>query len=175
MVGRFVWERFGLNLSRGSCLNYLHRLEFSHKRPNKRLVKANESKREAFVAEYSTLGEEAQLTGAKVFFADEAHFRAYVELRGKWALRIRGEPALVNSTSPKYGEKAGYCSAVCLETGEVEWIGASAGSAGGQQQQRNLDCFPGAVAGEAQRTAERHLGQCPGPSRRGATGIPADA
>ena len=34
----------------------------------------------------------------------------------------QGEPALVDSTSPKYGEKASYYSAVCLETGEVEWI-----------------------------------------------------
>ena len=27
-----------------------------------------------------------------------------------------------NSTSPRYGEKASYYSAVCLETGEVEWL-----------------------------------------------------
>ena len=31
-----------------------------------------------------------------------------------------GEPALVDSTSPRWGEKASYYSAVCLETGEVE-------------------------------------------------------
>ena len=126
VVRRFVWDRFGLNLSRSSCLNYLHRLGFSYKRPKKRLAKANESKRETFVAEYAALGEEAQLTGAKVFFADEAHFRADAELRGKWALR--GEPALVDSTSPKYGEKASYYSAVCLETGEVEWMGLEGNS-----------------------------------------------
>ena len=35
---------------------------------------------------------------------------------------LRGEPALVDSTSPRYGEKASYYSAVCLETGEVEWM-----------------------------------------------------
>ena len=29
---------------------------------------------------------------------------------------------LVDSTSPRYGEKANYYSAVCLETGEVEWM-----------------------------------------------------
>ena len=28
----------------------------------------------------------------------------------------------MNSTSPRYGEKASYYSAVCLETGEVEWM-----------------------------------------------------
>ena len=41
-------------------------------------------------------------------------------MRGKWALK--GEPALVDSSSPRYGEKASYYSAVCLETGEVEWM-----------------------------------------------------
>ena len=28
----------------------------------------------------------------------------------------------MNSGSPRYGEKASYYSAVCLETGEVEWM-----------------------------------------------------
>ncbi len=129
VVRRFVSERFGLNLSRSSCLNYLHRLGFTYKRPKKRLVKANESKRKAFVAEYAALSEETRRTGAKVFFADEAHFRADAELRGKWVLR--GEPALVDSTSPKYGEKASYYSAVCLETGEVEWMGLEGNSNSG--------------------------------------------
>ena len=31
-------------------------------------------------------------------------------------------PALVDSSSPRYGEKASYYSPVCLETGEVEWM-----------------------------------------------------
>ena len=43
-----------------------------------------------------------RLTGGKIFFADEAHFRADAELRGKWTLK--GEPALVDSTSPHRGE-----------------------------------------------------------------------
>ena len=120
VVRRFVSERFGIELSRGSCLNYLHRLGFVLRRPKKRLLKADEAKREAFVAEYAALSEEVQRSGAKIFFADEAHFRADAELRGKWVLR--GEPALVDSTSPRYGEKASYYSAVCLETGEVEWM-----------------------------------------------------
>ena len=113
-------ERFGLSLCRSSCLNYLHRLEFAFKRPKKRLVKANEAKREAFVVEYAHLREEARQIGSRKFFADDAHFRADTELRSKWVLR--GEPALVDSTSPRYGEKASYYSAVCLETGEVEWM-----------------------------------------------------
>ena len=58
---------------------------------------------------------EARARGAKIFFVDEAHFRADAELRAKWVLR--GQPALVATTSPKHGEKATYYSAVCLETG----------------------------------------------------------
>ena len=72
------------------------------------------------MVEYGALWEEAKRTEARIFFADEAHFRADAELRGKWVLK--GEPALVDSTSPRYGEKASYYSAVCLETGEVEWM-----------------------------------------------------
>ena len=116
-VRRLVEERFGLTLSRSSCLNYLHRLGFVLKRPKKRLVKADPVRREAFVAEYAALAA-ARRTGAKIFFADEAHFRADADLRAKWVLK--GEPALVESTSPRRGEKASYYSAVCLETGEVE-------------------------------------------------------
>ena len=119
-VRQFVSERFGIELSRSSCLNWLHRLGFALRRPKKRLLKANEAKREAFVAEYAALSDGVNGSGAKIFFADEAHFRADAELRGKWVLK--GEPALVDSTSPRYGEKASYYSAVCLETGEVEWM-----------------------------------------------------
>ena len=120
VVRQFVSERFGVSLCRSSCLNYLHRLGFAFKRPKKRLVKANESKRETFVAEYAALWNQSGRTGGKVFFVGEAHFRADAELRGKWVLR--GEPALVDSTSPRHGEKASYYSSVCLETGEVEWM-----------------------------------------------------
>ena len=120
VVRQYVSERCGVSLSRSSCLNYLHRLGFAFKRPKKRLLKADAEKREAFVVEYAALREEAGRTGARILFADEAHFRADAELRGKWVLR--GEPALVDSTSPRYGEKASYYSAVCLETGEVDWM-----------------------------------------------------
>jgi transposase len=118
VVHEFVQRRLGTTLSRSSCLNYLHRLDFVLKRPKKRLVKANAERRAAFVREYALLRAAAQALGAKLFFADEAHFYADVDRRGKWVLR--GEPALVDSTSPRWGEKASYYSAVCLETGEVE-------------------------------------------------------
>ena len=87
VVRQFVSERFGVGLSRSSCLNYLHRLGFAFKRPKKRLVKADAAKREAFLAEYAALREAAVHTGGKIFFADEAHFRADAELRGIWVLK----------------------------------------------------------------------------------------
>jgi transposase len=118
VVREFVRRRCGLTLGRSSCLNYLHRLGFVLKRPKKRLLKADAARREAFVAEYAALRAAAQATGAKIFFVGEAHFYADADLRGKWVLK--GEPALVDSTSPRYGEKASYYSAVCLETGEVQ-------------------------------------------------------
>lgn len=118
VVGEFIRRSFGLSLCRSSCLNYLHRLGFVLKRPKKRFLKADEAKREAFVAQYAELRAQARRRGAKVFFSDEAHFRADVDLRGKWVLK--GQPALVDSTSPRWGEKASYYSGVCLETGEVE-------------------------------------------------------
>ena len=109
------------------------------------------------------MASQAQESGERIFFTDEAHFRADAELRGKWVLR--GEPALVDSTSPRYGEKASYYSAVCLETGEVEWMELD--GAGGKQQLRNIGSLPGTVAGEAERSAERDLGQRAGALRRG--------
>ena len=115
VVHQFVSERFGIGLSRSGCLNYLHRLGFALKQPKKPLLKADGAKRESFVAEYAALTEEA-----RVFFADEAHFRADADLRSKSVLK--GKPASVDSTSPRYGEKASYYSTVCLETGEVEWM-----------------------------------------------------
>jgi transposase len=118
VVREFIERRFQETRSRSSCLQYLHRLGFVLKRPKKRLLKADAAKRETFVAFYVALRQEAERSGAKIFFVDEAHFRADADLRGIWVLK--GEPALVDSTSPRLGEKVTYYSAICLETGEVE-------------------------------------------------------
>ena len=70
VVGQFVSERFGVRLCRSppaADLDYLRRLGFAFKRPKKRLVKANEAKREAFVAEYAAFRDETGRTGGKVF------------------------------------------------------------------------------------------------------------
>ena len=83
VAGQFVWERYGISISRSGCLKWLHRLGFAYKRPKKRLLKADEGKRTDFAAEYATLWEERQETGARIFFADEAHFRADAGVAGQ--------------------------------------------------------------------------------------------
>ena len=117
VVQEFVRQRFDRELAHSSCHHYLHRLGFVLKRPRKRLLKADAAKREAFVDAYAALREEAAEHGATIFFVDEAHFYADVDLRGKWVLK--GELAEVDSTCPRWGEKASYYSAVCPETGDV--------------------------------------------------------
>jgi transposase len=126
VVRQFVEARCGVRLCRSACTRSLHRLGCAYKRPKKRLRKADEAKRAAFVAEYGDLLTEARERGAKVFFADEAHFRADGDLHGKWVRK--GQPALVDATCPRWGEQASDYSAVCLETGETahrELTGAS--------------------------------------------------
>ena len=145
---------------------------FAFKRPKKRLVKADERKRESFVAEYAAPTEEARRSGAKIFFADEAHFRADAELRGKWVLK--GEPALVDSTSPRRGEKASYYSAVCLGTGEVEWMELEGNSNSGTSAAFLMQ-LPDATEGKILRAAECDLGQLAGLPRRGGARVPGSA
>ena len=118
VVRQFIEQRTGQRLSRSTCLRYLHRLDFVLKRPKKRLLQADPAQQAAFVEHYVALVREAEATGAKIFFVDEAHFRADGDLRGKWVLK--GQAALVDSLCPRWGEKASYYSAVCLETGEIE-------------------------------------------------------
>jgi len=118
VVRQFVEDRCGMRRCRSACTRYVHRRGFVYKRPKKRLLKADEAKRVACVAEYAALLAETQASGAKIFFADEAHCRADADLHGTWALK--GRPALVDSTCPRWGEQASYYSAVCLETGETE-------------------------------------------------------
>jgi len=83
VVRQFVEARCGVRLCRSACTRYLHRLGFAYKRPKKRLLKADEARRAAFVQEYVALLAGAQAAGAKIFFADEAHFRADAGLHSK--------------------------------------------------------------------------------------------
>ena len=64
VVREFVRGRFGFELCRSACLKYLHRLGFVLKRPKKRLLKADEQQREAFIARYVALCAEARAQGA---------------------------------------------------------------------------------------------------------------
>jgi hypothetical protein len=117
-VRAFVEQRFAITLARSTGVASLHRLGFVLNRPTKRFLKADAAQREQCVRRYALGRAPAERIGAQLFFADEAHCRADADLRGKWVLR--GEPALGDSTSPRWGEKASYYSAVCVETGEVE-------------------------------------------------------
>ena len=81
LVRQFLKQSFDLGLSLSSCLNYLHRLGFVLKRPKKRLLKAKDEERKAFIIQYSQIREEAERIGAKIFFVDEAHFRADADLK----------------------------------------------------------------------------------------------
>lgn len=126
VVRHFIEQRTGRRLGRSACWAALHRLGFVFRRPKKRLLKADAAKQAAFVAEYARLRTDAEASGATIWFADEAHFRADADLRGRWVLK--GQPALVDSTSPRWGEKASYYSAVCLETGQVEAMAVAGNS-----------------------------------------------
>ena len=55
VVRQFIAARCGRRLSRATCLRYLHRLGFVYKRPRKRLLKADEAKRAAFIEQYAVL------------------------------------------------------------------------------------------------------------------------
>jgi len=102
-VRQYLQKQFQVVLSSRTFLNFISRLGFVLKRPKKRLIKAGAEKREAFVGEYVVLRSGDQAATAKIFFVDEVHFRADVELRSQWMLL--GEPALVDRSSPRMGGK----------------------------------------------------------------------
>lgn len=134
---QFVGARCGLRRSRATWLRHPHRPGFAGKRPKERLPKADGAKRVAVIEQYAAVPAEAQGTGAKISFADEAHFRADADLHEQWVRK--GQPALVDSPCPRWGEKAGHCAALCLAAGETEYpelAGASSAAAGAAFLQR---------------------------------------
>ena len=140
VVRQFVSERFGI--SRSSCLNYLHRLAIRPRRPKKRLLKADEAKREAFVTEYAALSEEAQRSGTKIFFADEAHFRADAELRGKWVPGRGGFGGLEARAMAKRPATTRQC---VWRPGRLEWM--EQGNSNSGTSAAFLDRLPRGTAG----------------------------
>ena len=92
------------------------------------------------MAEYAALREAAVHTGGKIFFADEAHFRADAELRGIWVLK--GEPALVESTRTELWGEGRLLLGGVLGDG-----GGGVDGTGGQQQLWNLGGLSGTTEG----------------------------
>ena len=159
VVRQFVSERFGISLSRSSCLNWLRRLGFAFKRPKKRLLKADAAKRETFVAEYAALVDEAQQVGAKVFFVDEAHFRADADPVSGYGAGSAGQMGAQRRASP-----GGLDQPALGRKGQLLFGGVPGNrrggmdGTGGQQQLCNLRHFPAATAGAARGTADCDLG-----------------
>ena len=158
MVHQFVPERFSISLSRSGCLNYLHRLGFVLKRPKKRLVKADERKRECFVTEYAALTQEARLTAGKIFFAGEAHFRADTELRSKWTLKGEPAPVKTGAGSGGFGQSPARREGQLLLGGLPGDRRGGMDGTGGEQQRRDLGRLPDTIEGETSWAAERELG-----------------
>ena len=140
VVCQYVSERFGISLSRSTCLNYLRRLGFSFKRPKKRLLKADVEKREVFVAEYAALSDEAR----SGHWGQDSSLTRPTFVRTPTAGRCVGA-GLGGLEQPALWRKGQLL--FVLETGEV-------GMDGTEQQLRNIVSLPGTVAGEAQRSSE---------------------
>ena len=120
VVRQLLSERFSIGLSRSTCLNYLHRLGFAFKRPKKRLLKADTEKRESFVAELRRhVG-----GGPAVRGQDILRRRGPTSVRTPSAgqVGVAGRASLGGLEQPALRRKGSYYSAVCLETGEVDWM-----------------------------------------------------
>jgi transposase len=117
VLRQFLAVKYGLKRSARSALRVLHGFGLVWKRPKRLLLKADAAKRAAFVEQYRTAVAEMERRNGRLFFVDEALFRADGDLRGLWV--PQGEEALVPSSSPGRGEKANYYGGVCLETGDV--------------------------------------------------------
>ena len=83
VVRQFLKQSFDLGLSRSSCLNYLHRLGFVLKRPKKRLLKAKDEERKAFIIQYSQIREEAE----SPLYEEEAEDLLH-QLDGSWNAHV---------------------------------------------------------------------------------------
>ena len=123
---QFVWERYGISLSRSSCLNWLHRLGFAFKRPKKRLLKADETQREAFVAEYAAIVGRMpadRVPGSSSLMRPTSMRPTSERMRSCGGNGCKKDnPPWWSPPVPATEKKASYYSAVCLETGEVEWM-----------------------------------------------------
>ena len=159
VVRQFLKQSFDLGLSRSSCLNYLHRLGFVLKRPKKRLLKAKDEERKAFIIQYSQIREEAERIGAKIFFVDEAHFRADADLRGEMGAQGRASAGGLHQST------VGREGLLLLGSLSGEWGGGSHGNSW-KQQCRDLHRLFTAATRKPSWTSGSDLGQWASPPRR---------
>ena len=136
----------------------LRRLGFAFKRPKKRLLKADEEKREAFVAAYAALREEAVGSGAKIFFADEAHFRAVRSCGAGGCCGESQPPVFTGAGSGELQQSAVWRESQLLFGGVSGDGRGGMDGPGGKQQQRNLGSLFGPVGPEALWAASGNLG-----------------
>ena len=158
VVHRFVWERFGLSLCRSCCLTCLRRLRFAFKRPKKRLLKADEEKRDAFVAAYAALREEA--AGEEPGYSSPTRPTS-VLMRSCGASGCCGEsqpPVFTGAGSGELQQSAVWRESQLLFGGVSGDGRCGMDGTGGKQQQRNLGSFFGPVAQEALWAASGNLG-----------------
>ncbi len=157
---------FGISLSRSTCLNYLHRLGFVLKCPKKRLVKADEGKREAFVSDTPPCG--TRRTSPEPRYSSPTR-----PIPGP--MRNCGANGCCGESRPWWTRAARAMAKGQLLLGGVPGErGGGVDGAGGEQQLRNVGLVPETTEREARRAAARDLGQRSGAPRRGGAGIPRD-
>ena len=101
------------------------------------------------MAEYAALREEAQGTGAKIFFVDPTHFRADAELLGKWVLK-GGRPWWTRPFPNTVRRPAIALRCAWRRAGaRPRESGGGMDGTGGEQQLRRPGCLPPAAEGKA--------------------------
>ena len=126
------------------------------------------------MAEYAVLWDEARRSGARIFFADEAHFRADAELGGKWVLKEESAPSFHGADSGGLDQPAPWRESQLLLGGKPGNRRGGMDGTGGEQQLGDLGRLSEATEGKTPWPFERDLGQCPGAPRGGGAGVPSD-
>ena len=106
----------------------------------------------------------ARSTGAKIFFADEAHFQADADpVSGYWAGSARQVGAQRGTGPGGLHQPAPGREGQLLFGGVPGDRGGGGDGIGGQQQRCHRNHLPAATAGAAYRTADGDLGQFDSP------------
>jgi transposase len=116
VVRAFVQRHFGQTISDATARRYLQRLGFRRKRPRKRYVKADPEAQRAF-AQALQHREQHREPGSVTAYVDQGQIWPDALPRLGWFLR--GQPALVDSTSPPKRDKLLFYVAVVRPLGRV--------------------------------------------------------